>query len=248
MQHLTLMEEIDQLSQALRLPRVRQVVVRELERAAMDGIAASEVVARLLREEWQDRQARSLTYQLKQASAPVAWEIDTYPFARQPGVRAQQIRELTALDFVARGINVVFIGKPGVGKSGLATGLLLRAVRSGRRGLFIKAQDLMDDLYASLADRTTKQLLKRLTRLDVLVIDELSYVTLRPEQANGFFKLIDKRHEDSKSTIVTTHLDYDRWPGLLGNADMTAALLDRLRQRCVTIRIDGPSLRAATAG
>ncbi|MCC6129774.1 MAG: ATP-binding protein, partial [Acidobacteria bacterium] len=75
-----------------------------------------------------------------------------------------------------------------------------------------------------------------------LVIDELSYLNLRPEQSNIFFKLVEERYK-KKPTILTTNLTYEDWPNFLGNRSMTEALLSRLRHQCHTVTIDGPSLR-----
>jgi DNA replication protein DnaC len=97
-------------------------------------------------------------------------------------------------------------------------------------------------MYASLADRSTRQLLKRLARLDVLLIDELGYLNLKPEQSNIFFKLMEERYRQH-STIITTNLVYDEWPNFLGGRPMVEALLSRLRHYCHTVTIDGPSLR-----
>jgi len=97
-------------------------------------------------------------------------------------------------------------------------------------------------MYASLADRSSRQLLKRLARLDVLLIDEFGYLNLKPEQSNIFFKLMEERYRQH-ATIITTNLDYEEWPNFLGNRPMVEALLSRLRHFCHTVRIDGPSLR-----
>ena len=86
------------------------------------------------------------------------------------------------------------------------------------------------------------QLLKRLARLDVLLIDELGYLNLKPEQSNIFFKLMEERYRQH-STIITTNLVYDEWPNFLGNRLMVDALLSRLRHYCHTVHIEGPSLR-----
>ena len=134
------------------------------------------------------------------------------------------------------------MGSTAVGKTGLASGLLLKALQNGYRGLFIRAQDLFEEMYASLADRASRKLIRRLVRIDVLLVDELSYLNLRPEQTNIFFKLMEERYR-RKPTILTTNLEYDQWHQLLGNKDLTEALLSRLRHQCQTIRINGPSLR-----
>jgi DNA replication protein DnaC len=132
-----------------------------------------------------------------------------------------------------------------VGKTGLASGLLLKALQNGYRGLFIKAQDLFDEMYSSIADRASRKLIRRLARLDLLLIDEIACVNLRPEQANIFLKLMEERYR-RKATLLTTNLgnlEYEQWPLLLGNKDLTEGMLSRLRHQCRTIRINGPSLR-----
>ncbi len=136
----------------------------------------------------------------------------------------------------------MFIGNPGTGKTGLGIGLLRQALVAGYRGRFFNAQDLLDELYASLADRTTPKLIKQLFNYDVLLIDELGYLTLKPEQVNAFFKLMGERY-GRKSTIITTNLDYPGWYDLFKRKSLVDALIDRLQHRCITIKIDGPSLR-----
>jgi DNA replication protein DnaC len=151
------------------------------------------------------------------------------------------------LDFLRRADNVLFIGKPGTGKTGLAMGLLREACLNGHRGRFYNAQVLLDELYASLADRTTTKLLAQMSRMRPLVIDELGYLTLKPEQANAFFRLMDQRY-NRVSTIITTNLDLPDWYGLFDKKSLVDALLDRLQHHCITIRIDGPSLRSPEPG
>ena len=158
------------------------------------------------------------------------------------GVNRKQILTFAELDFIAKAENIVLVGKPGVGKTGLASGLLLKALENGYRCQFIRAQDLFDEMYASLADRSSRKLLNRLVRLDVLLIDELGYLNLKPEQSNIFFKLMEERYH-RHSTIITTNLVYDEWRNFLGNQAMVEALLSRLRHYCHTVQINGPSLR-----
>ena len=98
-----------------------------------------------------------------------------------PNRFAIQIRELAELEFIPKAENIVLIGNTGVGKTGLTSGLLLKALQNGYRGLFIKAQDLFDDMNASIADRSSRKLVKRLGNVDVLLVDEMGYLNLRPE-------------------------------------------------------------------
>ena len=145
------------------------------------------------------------------------------------------IYELAELDFIARGESFVFIGQAAVGKSGLASAILLKALYAGHRGLAIRAQDLFEAMRASHADRTTRAFFHRLSRLDVLLVDEFGYLnTPDPQQFNDFFRLMDDRC-NRKSTIITTNLGFDEWGKFLGNGPLVAALLSRLLQKCRTI-------------
>ena len=104
------------------------------------------------------------------------------------------------------------------------------------------AQDLLNELYTSLADRTTSRLLKAIASYDLIVIDELGYLTLTTEQINIFFKLIDMRY-NKKSTIITTNLEYPQWYEVFQNKALVDAMLDRFKHYCTTIYIKGSSLR-----
>ena len=238
----TTSEEIPQLLQNLRLYKMAATVESELAAARRSSPSYTDFLARLLRAEWLDQQERKLQARIKRADFPEIWTLESFPFKQQPGVSRRQIQELAELEFIPKATNIVFIGPVGVGKTGLASGLLLKALQNGYRARFIKAQDLFDEMYASLADRASRKLVRRLARIDVLLVDELSYLNLRPEQTNIFFKLMEERYR-RKPTILTTNLDYDQWHHLLGNKDLTEALLSRLRHQCQTIRINGPSLR-----
>jgi len=235
-------DELEQLLKNLKLGRVRQILPEHLRTAEKDEISYTDFLARLMRAQWHARQEAALEWRIKRADLPERWSLDTFPFAKQPGVNRKQIRAFAELDFVARKENIVFIGPTAVGKSGLATGILLKAIENGYRCQFVKAQDLFDDMYASLADRSSRRLVKRLARLDVLLIDEFGYLNLKPEQSNIFFKLMDERY-NHRASIITTNLDYEEWHNFLGNRPMVDALLSRIRHHCHTVRIDGPALR-----
>ncbi len=235
-------EEVEQLLNNLHLRRMLSIYEEQLRAAEKEDVSYSEFVARLLRAQWHARQEGALEWRIRRANLPERWSIETFPFPRQPGVNRKQIRTFGELEFIAKAENIVLMGPTGVGKTGLACGILLKALENGYRCQFIRAQDLFDEMYASLAGRSTRQLLKRLARLDVLLIDEFGYLNLKPEQSNIFFKLMEERYH-RHATIITTNLDYEEWHNFLGNKVMVEALLSRLRHYCHTVRIQGPSLR-----
>ena len=235
-------DDIAQLLKTLHLDRIATILDAELAHAEQHDLGYQELLARLLRAQWHHRQESALGWRIKRAGLPEPWTLESFPWKRQPGVSQKQLRGFAELDFVPKAENIVFVGPTGVGKTGLATGLLLKALQNGYRGLFLRAQDLFDEMYASLADRSSRKLLNRLARVDLLCIDEMGYLNLRPEQTNIFFKLMEERYRQH-ATIITTNLAYEEWHHFLGNQALVDALLSRLRHQCHTVRIDGPSLR-----
>lgn len=237
--------KIDDLLDRLRLVGLKKAMAEELALAQKTGCALTESLYRLLAAEYAHRQERSMLYRLQQAKIPFDWTLESFPFQKQPAINKSQIMSLAELEFIGKTQNIVLIGPPGAGKTGIAVGLLRKALIAGYRGRFYNAQDLLDELYSSLADRSTNKLINRLSRYDLLVIDELGYLTLNTEQVNAFFKLMGERYS-RKPTIITTNLDYDLWHALFKSKDLLDALLDRIKHRCITINIDGPSLRKPT--
>ena len=152
-------DNLEQLLRNLKLKRIHEILDRELHTAQDMKPSYSELLAKLLREEYQHQLIRRLENRIKRAKLPERWVIETFPFKKQSGVNATAIRQLGELDFISRAVNIISIGQTGVGKTGLATGILMKAMEEGYRCLFIKAQELFDEMYTSLADRSTRKLL-----------------------------------------------------------------------------------------
>jgi DNA replication protein DnaC len=171
-------EELEQLMKSLRMKRTIETFAEQLKAAEKEDISYSDFLARLLRAEWHSRQENTLKARIKRARFPEVWSLETFPFAKQPGVNKRLIRSLADLEFIPKAENIVFIGKSSMGKTGLASGLLLKALENGYRCQFIRAQDLFDEMYASLADRSSRKLLNRLVKLDVLLSRPTSFSNL----------------------------------------------------------------------
>lgn len=238
----------DDLQQLLQNLKLKTILARfdEMSAAAeKNGTPIPTFVSQLLRAEWHARQDQALEARIRRAKFKEDWTLESFPFKQQPGVKERQIRTLAELEFIPKAENIVMIGETGVGKTGLMIGLARKAIQNGYRALFIQAQDLFDQMYASVADRSSRKLLNTLVKIDVLCIDELGYANIKPEQTNIFFKLMEERHH-RRPTLLTTNLPFPAWQDFLGNAALTKALLSRLRERCHTITIEGPCIRAQT--
>lgn len=230
-----MLDDIHALLDALKLRHARAAVAETLKAAQKDKPSYSAFLLELLRREHEGQRDRAIARRLKRSGLSEFWTLETFPFHLQKCVNKRALYELGELDFMERGESLVFIGQAAVGKSGLASGILMKALYAAKRALAIKADELFEDLGASHADRATRSRIRTLSRLDLLLIEEFGYDnTPEPRQINDFFRLMDNRC-NRKSTIITTNLGFDEWGKFLGNAPLVAALLSRLLQKCRTI-------------
>lgn len=238
-------EELRARLLALGLKRMAQILDEHLLRAQKTRPSFSRFLLGLADEELVSRIDRATDNRIKHSGLPDRPTLESFDFSFQPSLDKRVILELGELGCFDDGANIIFSGKTGTGKSHLGKAILLRALIRGKTGLFIDAQDLVDRLFESQADRSTQRLLKRWARLDVIMVDELGYLSLEPSQPNQLFRLFAMRYERKLPTIITSNLQPDELVARLGAPAVAAALKDRLLHRCHHIHIDGPSYRDA---
>lgn len=164
------------------------------------------------------------------AKIPDPWRMETFPFERQPNLNKKRLLSLyDAFEYMDKHQNICFIGPTGVGKTSLATSLLIQAIERGYTGRYVLFLDLINELFHSVADHSESEVLRRYLAYDPLLIDEMSYIEMEPMQVGLFFTLMHKRHR-RKCTLITSNLGFSDWGVFLKNQHLTAALIDRLTE------------------
>jgi len=207
--------------------------------------SAVRLLTEIIENEYRVKLDRARAFRIKRARIPEPYVMETYPFARQRKLDRKKVLSIyDSFDYVEKKRNVVLLGPTGVGKTGLATSYLMRALERGCQGRFVKFGDLVAELYASIADHTQEKVMRQYAKFDCLLVDEVGYVEVESAQAGMFFTLMQKRHK-RRTTLVTTNLGFADWGTFLKNEHLTAALLDRLTETSYVINMrDCVSLRA----
>jgi len=237
-------DDLNNKLRALRLPRLADHWDDDLKEAARQRMSHATLLTHIVEEEYRLKCDRARQQRLLRARLPEPWTIETFPFARQPKLNRKAIFALyDAMDFLAKAQNIVWLGRTGCGKTGLASSFLVGAIQRGATGRYVLFADLVAELYQAVALHAQEHVLKKYLRWDLLLIDEIGYVEVEPVQVGLFFTLMQKRHR-KKSTLLTSNLGFSEWGSFLKNDHLTAALIDRLTEtshvfnlrECITLR------------
>ena len=213
--------------------------------------AASALLERILGEEAAHKLARRVERRINTSGLAERKTLEAFDWAFQPGLDKALILELARLDFVRHAEDLVITGKSGTGKSHILQAVALRACQQQIAVRYAKCVDLLDDLFAGLADGTYSRRLRRWAAPPLLVIDDVGLGQVKkredePTAAHTLFSLIDKRHGRA-TTAITSNIRLGAWGRYLGDATLATAILDRLAMRAIRIDIDGPSYRQKLA-
>jgi DNA replication protein DnaC len=229
----------------LKMPGALRVL-REVGRQARDGgWSYEEYLRELLDSEVRNRADNVVVRRLREARFPVEKSLDHFDFTLQPDLQRDRMLRLARCEWVDEHRSVLIAGPVGTGKTHLAIALGTAAARRRYRVRFYRADDLVRELTEAKSDQVVGRLLKRLDRVDVLVLDELGFVPFDRTGAELLFTLVSRRSQ-RRSTIVTTNLAFAEWVRVFGDEKLTAALLDRLGERAEVVLTTGTSYRMRT--
>lgn len=233
---------IQEMLKTFKLVDIRDTYEEEIQKAIKQNLGYKEFLLNLIRIEEQGKKSRLVSRNIETAGFERYQTFENYDYTFHDHRYTQKLKDLETLDFLYKSQNVVLIGPPGVGKSHIATALGINACKEGFKVLFINAAELMDTLIKALDEGIIEKELKKLYKVDLLIIDELGYINMNKEKESLFFQLIRQRYE-KKSLVITTNLPFKRWNEVFTSQVAATAILDRLLHHSHVISITGDSYR-----
>ena len=228
----------------LRVPRLGDHLERVSRQAAEEEWSYEEFLTALLESEVFARDQTALERRIKRACFPSRSKtLETFDFSYQTSVRKQVMLHLASLRFVELGHNVIFLGPPGTGKTHLSIALGLKACHAGHTVLFLSAVEMITHLLEAEENGSLNEMLDRLLKPNLLIVDEVGYIPFGRSAANLFFQVVNGRYERG-STIISSNRAFSGWGEIFGgDVVVAAAMIDRLVHHAEIISLKGSSYR-----
>lgn len=236
------MKALEDKLKYLRLSAMRQSLPTRNQYALEHQLSYLEFFELLIEDECANRQANAHHQRLLKSKLKAGKTLDRFDFAFQPQLDKKLIQDLMACRYIDENRNIIFLGKPGVGKTHLANALGLQALAQGYKVLFIHVHSLLDRLLQARIDGSHRRLLQQVCSVDLLIIDELGFRKMAPQSLDDFFEIIRERYE-TKATIFTSNRNFEDWAQIFGDKVLAGAIIDRIVHHAYIVRITGDSYR-----
>ena len=217
-------------------------MLKNYEKILSQNNPPEELLLELTMLELEEKTSRRQISRIREAKFPIIKTFDSFDFSVIDPEASRQIKQLMSGDYINQGLNLIFIGGSGTGKTHIATSLAYEACKAGKKVKFTTICSLVNELVEANQGLELKRLLEKFSRYELLVIDEIGYIPLSKEGAELIFQLFSMRHEKA-SMIFTTNLPFQEWTQFFGEANLTVAFLDRVTHKAPVIKMIGESYR-----
>jgi DNA replication protein DnaC len=239
---MNIRQKIDLLTTSLKLPVIKKSYQRIAEEAFNDGSSYEDFLYNLLNQENQLRVERRKQGRIRLAGFPYKKYLHDLKPEELPIDATHKLKQLKTLNFIDNNQNIILIGNPGTGKTHTAIGLGIKACLEDCRTFFVSVPSFITQMKESRSDKTLHQMQNRFEKYDLVILDELGYISFDKEGAELLFTAMSLR-AGRKSTIITTNLSFERWEEIFHDPVITAAIVDRLTHRAVLVDMTGESYR-----
>jgi len=230
----------------LNLTTARKQYTELAEKAETESLSYQEFLLSILEAECQARRIRRIDRRLRESRLPLEKGLETFELKRLPQKVNCQIKTLLQGDFLNHNENLLIFGNPGSGKTHLICALGQELIRQDKRIYFSTCALLLQELLAAKRDLRLPKLLKKFSRFDAIIIDDIGYVQQEKEEMEVLFTLLAERYEQG-SVMITSNLPFSKWEKIFKDPMMTAAAVDRIVHHSVILELNIPSYRINTA-
>ena len=238
----TLITEIKKYVTELKIPGINQSLKMKIEEAYKLDKSYEEFLKEIFEEAYDLRKENGRKGRIRNAKFPYSKYLDSLQVEYLPEEAKKKLKELKTLEFIKEGRNIILAGNPGTGKTHLSVGLGIECCNKGYKVYFATVPSLINELKESRSNKILHSFEKRFEKYDLIILDELGYISFDKEGSELLFSFLSLRAE-RKSTIITTNLSFDRWDEIFNDAVLTAALIDRMTHNSFVINMNGGSYR-----
>jgi DNA replication protein DnaC len=239
-------ESLTDCLRQLHLPTIRGDYQSTAQRARQESLSYEQYLLELAERECESRRANRVERQMRDSRLFLEKSLSSLDLKRLPVKVAQQVRSLLEGGFVNRCENVLIFGNPGSGKTHVACALGQELIRSGRKVMFTTCGLMVQDLLGAKRDLKLRGFLKKISRYEVLILDDIGYVQYSREEMEVLFTLLAERYERG-SVILTSNQPFSGWESIFKDPMTTAAAIDRLVHHCMILELNVASYRAEQA-